>query len=240
MSIVTTDSANYAAIAEAIRDKNGGTDTYTPAQMAAAIAGITGGGSSEDLLAARLINTMKTYSNPDITSVIACGFGYQTNLESVSLPNCTTLNTGAFYGCTSLVEINLPSLKNIMNNTFRNCSSLTAFISGSAFDSRIDASTFEGCSKITKVDLRHVNSQGISHYGLACAALVTLIIRNTDFVPPLLAASAFGAETTPMRQGIGYIYVPASMADSYKTATNWAVFAEQIRAIEDYPEVTGG
>lgn len=35
---------NIAAIAEAIRAKNGTTDTYTPAQMAGAIAGIETGG----------------------------------------------------------------------------------------------------------------------------------------------------------------------------------------------------
>lgn len=44
MAIVTTDSANYTAIANAIRNKTGGADTYTPAQMAAAIAGIVSGG----------------------------------------------------------------------------------------------------------------------------------------------------------------------------------------------------
>lgn len=44
MAIVTTDSANYTAIANAIRNKTGGADTYTPAQMAAAIAGIVAGG----------------------------------------------------------------------------------------------------------------------------------------------------------------------------------------------------
>lgn len=44
MAIVITDSANYTAIAEAIRSKTGSTDTYTPAQMAAAISGIVSGG----------------------------------------------------------------------------------------------------------------------------------------------------------------------------------------------------
>lgn len=46
MAIVTTDSANYTAIANAIRSKTGSADTYTPAQMAAAIAGIVSGGIS--------------------------------------------------------------------------------------------------------------------------------------------------------------------------------------------------
>lgn len=43
MAIVTTDSANYTNIADAIRNKTGGSDTYTPAQMAEAISSISGG-----------------------------------------------------------------------------------------------------------------------------------------------------------------------------------------------------
>lgn len=46
MALVTTDNANYSAIAEAIRAKTGGTDTYTPDQMAAAIRGIQAGGGN--------------------------------------------------------------------------------------------------------------------------------------------------------------------------------------------------
>ncbi len=40
MSYVITDSQNYTDIANAIRGKNGSTDTYTPAQMATAITNI--------------------------------------------------------------------------------------------------------------------------------------------------------------------------------------------------------
>jgi hypothetical protein len=37
-----------------------------------------------------------------------------------------------------------------------------------------------------------------------------------------------------------YIYVPRDLVDSYKSASNWSKFASQIRAIEDYHEITGG
>lgn len=43
MAIVTTDNAHYTAIADAIRSKTGGMDTYTPEQMAGAVAAISGG-----------------------------------------------------------------------------------------------------------------------------------------------------------------------------------------------------
>ena len=49
--------------------------------------------------------------------------------------------------------------------------------------------------------------------------------------------SAFNS--TPIKSGTGYIYVPMSLVDTYKSATNWSTFANQFRAIEDYPDICG-
>lgn len=188
-----------------------------------------------DLMFKRLMDTMTEYSSDEVTGVIAYGFAYQTQLESVSLPNCTMLGAGAFYGCSSLQELNLPRLRSILNNTFRNCVSLTEFITGQSFDSRLDASAFEGCSKLQKADFYHISSLGIGVYALSCASLTTLIIRNADFVPPL-AANAFGLATTAMNTGEGRIYVPEVMVDAYKQTTNWLNYADQILSIEELEE----
>ena len=185
----------------------------------------------QDLMAARLMDTMVEYSSDEITDVVMYGFAGQTNLESVSLPNCSTLNSYAFYGCTKLSNIYFPVLKTILHNTFRNCSSLTEYITGTSFNSRLDQSTFEGCSGLIKADFYRINDLGISGYALACANLTTLIIRNTDIVPSL-TATAFGAATTKMNTGEGKIYVPASMVDAYKAAANWSKYADQIYSIE--------
>ena len=45
---------------------------------------------------------------------------------------------------------------------------------------------------------------------------------------------------SPIASGTGYIYVPAALVDSYKAASNWSTYANQIRAIEDYPDICGG
>lgn len=185
-----------------------------------------------DLMAARLMNTMTEYISNEVTSVIQNGFSYQTKLELVVLPNCTALQAGAFYGCSELSVLSLPKLKSIQNNAFRNCKSLTEFITGSTFDSRLDESTFQGCSGLTKADFYHINNLGISGYALACENLTTLIIRNADFVPSL-TKTAFGAETTKMNTGEGKIYVPASMIDAYKAAANWSNYADQIYSLEE-------
>jgi hypothetical protein len=45
--------------------------------------------------------------------------------------------------------------------------------------------------------------------------------------------------STPIADGTGYIYVPAALVDTYKADSNWSVYENQIRAIEDYPDICG-
>lgn len=196
-------------------------------------------GSGTDYFKQRLAGTMTEYSDNESELIGEDAFSKQSQLTTVNMPKVKTIAPRAFYGCSKLTVISFPALVSISYNTFRNCSSLTEFISPATFDSRLDSSTFEGCSALIKADFRHINSLGISNYSLACTNLVTLIIRNTDFVPSV-ATAVFGAATTAMNKGEGYIYVPQSMVDAYKAATVWSKFAGQIRAIEDYPDITGG
>lgn len=66
--------------------------------------------------------------------------------------------------------------------------------------------------------------------------LTTLILRHPEVVT-LSATSYLSFTKIPTS---GYVYVPATLLEQYKIATNWTVFADRIRAIEDYPEITGG
>ena len=98
-----------------------------------------------------------------------------------------------------------------------------------------NANAMLGCSALTQADFS--NLQHIQHstfYG--DKKFATLIIR-TQAVAKLDATSAF--KDTLIASGTGYIYVPSDMVSNYKTATNWSTYANQIRAIEDYPDITG-
>lgn len=196
-------------------------------------------GSGTDYFKQRLAGTMTKYSDNESELIGEDAFSHQRQLTTVNMPKVKDIAPRAFYDCSKLTAISFPVLVRVGYNTFRNCSSLTEFISPATFNSRLDISAFEGCSALIKADFRHINSLGISNYSLACTNLVTLIIRNTDFVPSV-GNAAFGAATTMMNKGEGYIYVPQSMVEAYKAATGWSKFAGQIRAIEDYPEITGG
>ena len=114
-----------------------------------------------------------------------------------------------------------------------NCTKLTSVVLPAV--QITNANAMLGCSSLTKADFS--NLQHIQHstfYG--DKKFVTLIIR-TQAVAKLDATSAF--KDTRIASGTGYVYVPSALVDSYKTATNWSTYANQIRAIEDYPDITG-
>ena len=114
-----------------------------------------------------------------------------------------------------------------------NCTKLTSVVLPSV--QITNANAMLGCSALTQADFS--NLQHIQHstfYG--DKKFATLIIR-TQAVAKLDATSAF--KDTLIASGKGYVYVPSALVDSYKTATNWSTYANQIRAIEDYPDITG-
>ena len=69
-----------------------------------------------------------------------------------------------------------------------------------------------------------------------CTNLETLIIRSPK-VCNIVTGTIFNG--SKIQSGTGYIYVPASLVDSYKATSGWTGFANQFRAIEDYPEICG-
>lgn len=148
----------------------------------------------------------------DKVKLVAQGsFSDRTLLKSVYLPNVLYINNQAFSGCMRLTDVYIPKCTRIENEAFATCN-------------------------IKKIDLPSVTYLG--QYALINNPLEEIILRNTSAVIPMLesytlAESLIGA-------GTGYVYVPRALVDSYKSATNWSAVADQIRAIEDYPEITGG
>lgn len=117
---------------------------------------------------------------------------------------------------------------------FQNCSGLTSVSFPNV--TSIGDYAFNAAYKLAKADLPKVTSIG-QHSFSAANALEALILRNTEKVCSLRSDAV---SYTKISSGSGYIYVPAALVDSYKAAANWQNYADQIRAIEDYPEITGG
>ena len=69
--------------------------------------------------------------------------------------------------------------------------------------------------------------------------LETLILRGAT-AAQLQGPAGEVFHETKIIAGLGYVYVPGRLVEQYRKATNWMAIAAQIRAIEDYPEITGG
>ena len=112
----------------------------------------------------------------------------------------------------------------------------------------VRAYAFYNCPQLRLLDLPSATT--IANGGIrTCQNLRTVILRGNQ-VCPLAGTQNFlgcchitgevNSTFNPNGDKDGYIYVPKALVDEYKTATNWVTYADQIRAIEDYPEITGG
>jgi hypothetical protein len=157
-----------------------------------------------------------------------------TALEEVNLPNLTTIGNYSFYNCTSLLELDFPKVTSVGQNALRQCTSATSVNLPECVT--LNSYAFQKCEALTKLDFPKVNWLGAQVFN-GCSALTALIFRVNEVCTMSNANNIFAS--TPIASGTGYVYVPATLVESYKSATNWSAYASQIRAIEDYPDICG-
>lgn len=209
--VVVLDST-LTNIADAIRGKNGSSDTYKPSEMPAAITAIPSGGGEG---IPREVDANGVYGMPsesfsfvlpsDAKSItpyaLAYAFYNATGLTSADMSSVTSITgssslTSAFQGCTSLQSVDLSSLKLISGdyvfaNTFNGCTSLSNvdFTSLEELSGAPLSSTFKGCTALSSLsfpslfDLTNANSVFYNVFS-GCTSL-----KNIYF--PALKASSF-------------------------------------------------
>ena len=194
---------------------------------------------------------LQNISFPECTNIGSSAFA-NCNLIDISFPACTNINDYAFYGCTQLKTISFPKCKSIgamafgasavyntgcklisanfpvctsiRNSAFFLCSYLTSVTFGfniassyTTVEANIYGDAFYRCSKLTTLELYY-------------PSVVTLQNANAFYLTPMSLSSYTGS--------FGSIYVPASLVSAYKSATNWAAYADRITAIEG--DIGGG
>ena len=193
----------------------------------------SGGGGTT--LADSIVNKTITEYESDVNLVGTNAFVSCTQLERVIMPKATAIGANAFTSCLALVDVSIPNVTSIAANAFKSCSALESIVLPKA--SSIQASCFSGCSKLAMVDI-HCNTTIYGGVFQSSGNLNTVVLRDDTKVCTLVSTNAFTG--TPIESGTGYIYVPRALIENYKTASNWSTFADQFRAIEDYPEICGG
>ena len=184
--------------------------------------------------------TLTEFKDNMLTSVGDYAFSYCTELVNVELPNVTELKSYVFDHCSKLETIKLDNLINMAGVSPFQYSGIRE-INLPALG-HCASSAFSYCANLEKVVFGNTDVVGNTAFG-GCTNLEALVLIGKDSVVKCGNNPFWG---TKIINGNGYIYVPKTMADgsdgvaAYKAATGWADFGDQIRAIEDYPDICGG
>lgn len=151
---------------------------------------------------------LKSISFPSLRDIYGMAFRGCTQLENVNLPLLSYVNgSSVFLGCTNLQTFSAPVLKGVGSYMFASCSALKTISLPLA--SNIYPSAFYNCIELSKIYLFASSVCRLSH---------SSVFINT----PMVNSSYLGY--------FGSIYVPSSLVDAYKSATNWTYYADRITA----------
>ena len=166
-----------------------------------------------------------------ITSIGDYVFNDCTNLALTELPSgITSIGKGAFHSCTNLALTELPNnLTSIGNFAFQWCRNLALTELPSGITS-IGERVFQDCISLIKMSCLGNITSIANHVFYECTNLSIFALPNITRVPTL-GVNVFA--NTPIANGTGYIYVPDNLVESFKSATNWSRYADQIKAISE-------
>ena len=133
-------------------------------------------------------------------------------LETARFPSITAASQGMFYMCKALLSADMPRITEVGQYAFQTCTALPFF----------------DCYGATRIQQRAFKTDAVLH---------TLILRSRTLCT---LDNVDALAETPIESGTGYVYVPAALIEEYRQGTNWSAYADQFRAIEDYPDITGG
>ena len=168
-----------------------------------------------------------------------------TQLRTISLPLWTgssfsegsgfsNSTAGIFAYCTALTSVSAPELQTLPSQMLYYCQALEEAVFPKV--STVNSGVFNYCTNLTKIDLGGAITRLSSAFMAYANKVTALILRGVTTVPTL-GSSTFNS--TPVKTGTCYVYVPKELEATFKVASNWSTYASQIRAIEDYPEICG-
>ena len=169
--------------------------------------------------------SITSFIDDELTSLYKYSFYKCKELQEVSLSLVTELSESAFYECSKLTAVDLPNVAKINSSVFRFCG-LTE-VNGPLV-TYIGSSAFRDCPSLTNAKFPKATSiQDQAFYG--CSSLSSLIVgTELDDETTICKLSS----TSSLPSSIEVIYVPYTLQEQYKTATNWSSFADKIQAYD--------
>ena len=156
--------------------------------------------------------------------VASSAFNGNQNIKTVNLPYATSVGMDAFFQC-RLTQINLPVCSYIGESAFAYCQDLNQV--SLPVCSYLSSRVFYYCNFLRQVSLPVCSYIGNQVFD-ACRRLSIITIGYSS----VCRLGDYVFDNTQITSSTGSIYVPTSLVDSYKSASNWSYFSTQIFPIE--------
>lgn len=181
---------------------------------------------------------LKSADFPNVAQVSDYAFNDCKGLETINFPKATTIGANVFGGCTALGDVTLPEATKLGTSCFYGAG--TAYLYLPVFKTIVGREL--SYSNIETVRYGSIESMtGNAFY--RCYRLTKIIIEHNKTVCELKSSDIFTyayhfkgeANATYNPEGLkdGRIYVPDSLVDSYKSATNWSTYADIILPLSE-------
>jgi hypothetical protein len=246
------DSESLTAIADAIREKTGKTESLTLDEMPTEVASIkTGGGGStgvskmalfvsgqpftltaEDLDGANLIKADLFYEAiltevtvpSSVKTIEDYAFSYNETLRKVTIhEGLESLRNSAFGYCPSLEEVSLPSsLRDVAPYVFSGCTSLSKVTLADGLTT-IGDHMFDRCSALEEIYFPKSITRINSGAFSSCTGMKLYDFTQHTTIPTLENSNAFSAIPTTCR-----IKVPPALHIQWIASTNWSALTSKI------------
>ena len=168
-------------------------------------------------------SSLATVNLPNVISVGDDAFYKCSSITSIDFPKATDINSGAFYNCYSIKTVNLPNVISVINSAFYKCYGITSVVLTKC--KTLGSYCLSNCSSLKTVVLPNLNSFNGGSVFMNSGNLETLVIGGKSVVPNDYTSNFEG---TKIASNNGYIYVPFSLVNEYKSATNWSAYASII------------
>ena len=151
------------------------------------------------------------------------------SLSNITIPitnHITNIEGEAFNGCASLSSITIPKgVTTIGDSAFEDCDALldVTILNGVKY---INASAFSDCNSLSTVTFPN-GLESIGDYAFnRCNEIICFDFTQLSSIPTLSSQNALGSVDSLLPDC--EIRVPASLAEQWKAATNWTVYANHI------------
>ena len=186
---------------------------------------------------------LSTISFPVATSINDQAFYNCSSITTANFPSVTSIGASAFYSCTKLATISFPKAIYIGQYAFAvpslyspNTGALiTQYLSNAYFPSVniIGTYAFQMRNNLKTISFPALTS--ISGYAFAyCRSLTSAYFLGSSV--PIGAANMFYETpiyTSSITGSFGSIFVRASLANTFKSATNWVAYSSRIVGLTD-------